>query len=721
MSALAELKLTSRPRLPVVLAAEAAECGLACLTMVARFHGHDIDLNGLRQRFALSLTGASLGSLMRLADALALSGRALRVELATLGKVRLPAILHWDLNHFVVLAAVTGRTVTIHDPSFGKRKLSLAEASKHFTGVVLELAPSAGFVPMAARAPMRLRLLWSRLSGGGSAFAQVMLLSLTLQIAAFAAPFQLQLVVDDAIFRADADLLTVLALGFGALVLVQVGIEALRNYVLKTFGQLLTFQVVGNLVRHLLRLPAEFFEKRHLGDILSRLGSVQPIQEAVTRGVVSAIIDGVMALLAATILFFYSATLAFVVLAAVLLSLLVMLLLYPSYRMRLEEEVIAKAKESSLLMETVRAATTIKLQGREVEREGHWRNYYAEVINTGMSVGKYQITQTLLQSAITGLQTVIVIYLAARMILRGEGFSVGMLFAFLSFRQTFTDRTLGLINQGMQFRLLGLHLERLADIVTSEPEASVEAVPHLGTRGAMRLSAVSFRYGTADPLVFENLNFEIAPGDFIAIAGPSGCGKTTLLKLLLGLHPPTGGTIELDGQRATPELWRAWRTQVGVVMQDDKLLSGSLADNIAFFDPDLDMNRVVTAAEAAQVHEDILRSPMQYLTLVGDMGTTLSAGQRQRVLLARALYRKPKLLILDEGTANLDEETEDAILDLIAHMPITRVVAAHRPAFIRKASKVLRMSGPAQRTATRQVFASAHVAHLRTPSSDLPR
>jgi ATP-binding cassette, subfamily B, bacterial CvaB/MchF/RaxB len=688
-----ELRFGRRPRLPVVLAVEAAECGLACLTMVARFHGHDIDLNGLRQRFALSLTGANLGSLITLADNLGLSPRALRAELAALKKVRQPAILHWDLNHFVVLAAATGKTVTIHDPALGKRTLPLEEVSKHFTGVVLELAPAAGFAPVTARAPMKLSLLWSKFSGGGSAFAQVILLSLALQIATFAAPFQLQLVVDEAIFRADADLLTVLALGFGALVLVQTGIEALRNYALRTFGHLLTFQVVGNLVRHLLRLPADFFEKRHVGDILSRLGSVQPIQEAVTRGVISAIIDGLTAMLAVVILFFYSTMLAFVVLAAVLLSLLFMVVLYPGYRARLEEEIIAKAKENSLLMETVRAATTIKLQGREPEREGHWRNYYAEVINSGMSVGKFQITQSFVQAAITGLQTVIVTYLAARMILRGEGFSIGMLFAFLSFRQTFTDRALGLINQAMQFRLLGLHLERLADIVTAAPDVSAEAKPHINMQGAIRLAAISFRYGAADPFVLEDVSLEITPGDFIAITGPSGSGKSTLLKLLLGLYPPTSGVIELDAQRATPELWRAWRTHVGVVMQDDKLLSGSLADNIAFFDPDLDMDRVVAAAKSAQVHEDIVHSPMQYLSLVGDMGTTLSAGQRQRVLLARALYRRPKLLILDEGTTNLDEETEALILDLIAGMPITRIVATHRLALLRRPSKVFRMQG----------------------------
>ncbi len=686
-----ELNLARKKRLPVMLAAETAECGLACLAMIACYHGHDIDLNGLRQRFSLSLAGASLGGIMSLADTLGLSPRALRVELPALPKVSMPCILHWGLNHFVVLKEATPKYIVIHDPAFGRRKIRIDKVSKYFTGVVLELTPSTTFQPVSARAPMKLSMLWSRLSGAGSAFTQVLLLSLALQIAAFAMPFQLQLVVDEAIFRADADLLTVLALGFGALVLVQAAIEALRDWALKMFGFVLTFQVVGNLVRHLMRLPADYFEKRHIGDIMSRLGSVQPIQDAITRGVVAAIIDGLMAFVAVAILFFYSATLAFVVLAAVFLFLFFVTLLYPTYRARLEEEILAKAKESTLLMETVRAATTIKLQGREAERESHWRNRYAEVINAGVSVGKFQITQNFLQQAITGVQTVIVTFLAARMILRGEGFSVGMLFAFLSFRQTFTDRAFGLINQTMQFRLLGLYLERLSDIVTATPDVQVDNVPALEIRGAMVVNAVSFRYGVADPLVLEGVNMEIRPGDFVAIAGPSGCGKTTMLKLLLGLHQPSDGDIWLDGYRATPELWRAWRARVGVVMQDDKLLSGTLADNIAFFDPDLQMVRVIEAATAARIHEDIMRSPMQYLSLVGDMGTTLSAGQRQRVLLARALYRQPRLIVFDEGTANLDEETEELIWDLIAAMPITRIVVAHRQALIHRAGRVFRV------------------------------
>lgn len=685
-----ELNFARRRRLPVIQGAEAAECGLACIAMVARYHGHDVDLNGLRQRFALSMSGATLRSVMGLADSLGFAPRALKVELSALAKLRLPAILHWDLNHFVVLKSVSRGKAVIHDPAMGARTYSLDDLSKHFTGVALELSPSDTFKKVTARAPIKLTSLWSRMIGFWPAFFQILGLSLALQVVVFALPFQLQLVVDEAIFRADRDLLTVLAIGFGALAVVQAVIEALRAWALQVFGQMLSFQLVGNLVRHMIRLPTDWFEKRHVGDIISRIGSATAIQDVLTRGVIAALIDGLMAMVAILILLLYSPTLAAVVVGAVAINLCLAFSLFPAMRSRTEEQIIESAREQSHIMETVRAATTIKVMGREAERESAWRNLYASAINADVSVGKYQISLSFTQSVITGLQTVLIIYLGARAILAGDGFSVGMLFAFLSFRQTFTDRANALINQAIQFRFLSLHLDRLADIVTAEIETSPAAAPpRLEVRGAMNLTDIGFRYGAADRAILEGLNLTVQPGEFVAITGASGGGKTTLLRLMLGLRRPTVGTITLDGQPATPDLWRSWREQAGVVAQDDRLLSGTVADNIAFFDPDLDMLRVQQAAHAAQVHEDIIRMPMQYLSLVGDMGSSLSGGQKQRVLLARALYRQPRVLILDEGTANLDVQTEEVIGDLIAQLPITRIVVAHRPALLRRADRVL--------------------------------
>ncbi len=678
--------------LPVTLAVEGAECGLACMVMVSRYHGHDVDLNGLRQKFPVSMSGASLRGLMTLADQLGFTTRALKVEMSALGKIKLPAVLHWDLNHFVLLRGVTAKAATIHDPARGKVELSLDEFSKHFTGIVLEISPSASFASVAAKVPVNLSSLWSKLSGLMQGLSQVIALSVALQVVAFALPFQMQLVLDQAVGNNDLNLLTVICLGFGAIAVLQAAVTAMRDWTVQLLGNQMVYQMVGNLLHHLIRLPSSFFEKRHVGDILSRLQSTKAVQDAFTQGVISALIDGAMAVIAGIILFIYAPLLALIVMASLILVLGVTFGFYPVMRARTQESIITSAAEQSHLMETVRAATTIKLMGRENEREGAWRNLYGKTFNASLSLGRYQIWTTFLQSAIIGLQTILVIYLGAHAILTAQGFSVGMLIAFLSFRQTFTDRVISLVTKGFQFRMLGLHLERVGDIIAQDVEIHTNLASPLQFGGGIVAKNLSFRYGATDPWIFQGLDLEINPGEFVAITGASGGGKSTLLKLLLGLQQPEAGQILLDGHPARPELWRSWRAQVGVVAQDDRLMSGTLADNIAFFDPDLDMERVQMAAIAAQVHNDVARMPMNYQTLVGDMGSSLSGGQRQRVLLARALYRQPRALVLDEGTANLDPETEEAIAQLVEQLPITRIVVAHRPALIQRATRVLSVS-----------------------------
>ncbi len=677
--------------LPVVLQTEATECGLACLVMIARYHGHDIDLNALRKTASVSLKGASLKQVMQTAGNLHLSSRPLRVELDQLHKVQTPAILHWDLNHFIVLKKIKGQKVHFIDPGRGLRVMALEKVSDHFSGVVLELSPSADFNTLQDRIKPRLWHLWSKMTGLKRALFQTLSLSIILQAVALAAPFYLQLVVDKAVSPKDSQLLFTLLLGFGGLVIIRALSEAIRGWAILVYGNQMSFQMVGNIVRHLLRLPTAWFEKRHVGDIISRIGSVRPIQEALTESVVALLLDGIMAILTLVVLFAYSPLLGTIVAGMTGLLVFITLLIYPHLRRTEEEAIVTKAIENSHVIESIRAATTIKLFAREAAREAAWRNLFADTINAATSHGKFLVVQKFAETLLVGLQIVICVYFAATLILGDASlFSIGMMFAFLGYQQHFTQSVKMLLQEGIKFRLLSLHLDRLADIVYEDNEGVASlSESSADIKGHISVENVSFRYSDNDPWVLENVNFEFKAGQMTAIKGMSGGGKTTLLKLILGLYAPTTGIIKIDGQELASLGIANWRASIGVVMQDDQLLSGTIADNISFFDPQIDMQKVYKAAIAAQIHDDITAIPMNYLSMVGDMGSVLSGGQRQRVLLARALYQDPKVLFLDEGTANLDHETEKKIADVLEVMSLTRVIIAHRPELIERADKVL--------------------------------
>ena len=678
-----------------ILQAEATECGLASMTMVAQHHGHKVDLGGMRQRFGVSLKGAGLRDLMNMANELGFASQPLRLEPERLKDIALPAVLHWDLNHFVVLKEVRGgRKFVVFDPARGRVEYTPAEMSKHFSGVALEVTPAADFKPVEAKLKTKLTSLWAKLSGFKRSFVQVLILSIVIQLIALASPAYLQLVIDEAVTRYDPDFLLLLALGFGFLYIVNAVTSALRSWVILLLGQSLTFQVAGNILRHLIRLPADFFEKRHVGDIISRMGSIQPIQTALTQSVVAALVDGVMTVATAVLMMIYSWILALIAIGFTVLYLIISLILFPFLRNRQEDLIAKRAKEQSHIIETIRASRAVKLFGREIEREGAWRNLYSDVINSGVAYGKLSIVNQFAARFLFGLQTVLIVYFGASFILAGD-MTVGMLFAFMSYRQNFTARAEGLVNKGIEFRMLGLHLERLSDIVQSEKEEGIE-VPESPIRpmeGKVEMDAVSFRYSKNDPFIFENLSLSIQPGEFIAISGVSGGGKTTLMKVMLGLLKPTSGEVRADGLPLRAFGLLNWRSATGVVMQDDSLLSGTIADSISFFDPQIDMQRVAECAMQAQIHKEISQMPMHYLSMVGDMGAALSGGQRQRIMLARALYHNPRVLFLDEGTANLDEETEKAIADVISEMDITRVVIAHRPELVGRADRVFDMAG----------------------------
>jgi ATP-binding cassette subfamily B protein RaxB len=691
------LHFKARGHLPVIHQTEAAECGLACLAMVASYYGHRIDLNTLRRRYPVSLKGVTLRAVIHVASQLRLASRAIRFELEHLRSLRLPAIVHWDMNHLVVLKSATRRSVTVHDPAGGQRSFSLAEASKHLTGVALELSPSADFVAKDERARLPFSTFWSQLSGSGHALLQVLVLSVVLELFVIASPFYLQLTVDEVIARGDVDLLIVLALGFALFTAIKVAANSMRSFILLIVQNVMHFQIGARLFHHLVRLPISYFEKRHIGDILSRFTSIEPIRAALAEGVITAVIDGVMALATIAMIFVYSAKLALVVLTAFVLYGVVRIGLYRILRQRNLAVIEAKAQENSTFIETLRAIQTLKLFNRESDREGQWLNRYADVVSANVRLGRTKVAFSTINDAIFGLENIITIYLAARMAL-ADVFTIGMIFAFMSYKGQFIEKGVQLIEKALDFRILELHLERLADIALSKLERGHDQVLAYirPIEGRIELRNVFFRYAESEPFVLEDFSLAIEPGEFVAITGPSGGGKTTLMKIMLGLLEPTHGDVLIDGIPLSSVGARAYREQIGAVMQEDQLLSGSIADNICFFDPSFDQQRMIECARLARIHDEIMAMPMTYNSLIGDMGSSLSGGQKQRVLLARALYRQPRMLFLDEGTAHLDVDNEKRINESLRCLNMTRISVAHRPDITSGAHRTLRVEGHSQ-------------------------
>ena len=676
--------------LPEFHQAAATECGLACLAMIACYYGRQTDLNTLRRVHPVSLKGTTLRTVMDTAAKLGLAGRPLRLEIANLRNLRTPAILHWDMNHFVVLRQVDRSGLTIHDPGFGIRRHSFAEVSKHFTGVALELTPDQTFRRQKAAPKLSLFDCLGQISGLAPVLIQTLVLSVVLQLYVLASPFYMQIVIDNAIAKNDHDLLLVLAMGFALLLLINNGATLIRARLLIYAQSTLAFQMGTGLFRHLLRLPMAYFEKRHVGDLVSRFSSTAPVRALLAEGLVTTLIDGVMALLTVAMMFLYQPTLSQVALAAVTLYLALRTGSYYPMRRRMLQLIEARSRENSAFIETMRAVQSIKIFTRETERSAVWMNRYAHVVQAEASTGFLAQIFQLANQTVFGLENVLIIYLGARAALAGD-MTIGMLFAFISYKQHFVDKAASLIGRAIEYRMLDLHLDRLADIACAEPEEehSRPAAYHQPIEGNIEIRDLCFRYAEGDPFVFRNVNVSIRSGDYVAITGPSGCGKTTLLKVMLGLLEPSSGEILIDGVPLRILGHEAFRRSIGVVMQDDQLLSGSIADNICFFDESFELEHMMHCAELAGIHEAICRMPMAYNSLIGDMGTSLSGGQKQRVLLARALYRRPRLLFMDEGTSHLDIATERQVTAAVKALGLTRVIIAHRPETIASAPRRL--------------------------------
>ncbi|MEQ9258541.1 MAG: peptidase domain-containing ABC transporter [Roseovarius sp.] len=679
-------------RLPLILQAEAAECGLACLAMIAGYHGHHADTATLRRRHGFSLKGATLKDVIAVADRIGLAARPLRLELHELPMLKTPCILHWDLNHFVVLKSVSRDGITLHDPAEGLRRVAMADVSRHFTGVALELAPTGGFETAAPPPRVRMRALLGHVTGLRRALGHLLILALALEVLALLAPLFVALTVDQAIVSADRSLLLTLLVAFGLLLVVQTSISFLREWMLIRLGASLKVQSRKNLFTHLVALPAGYFETRHVADVMSRFDSQNTILQTLSTDLVIALLDGLMCVVTLAVMFLLAPVLASIALVGAVAYSLLRWAFYMPLRQASSEAIIWAARRDSHFLETLRGMKAIKLFNGQTDRRAHWLNLLVETTNRQIATQRLNLLFRTANAFLLGALALGIVYMAARMILDNL-FSVGLLVAFLAYMDMFLRRASGLVDTFVDLRMLGIHAERLADIALTAPEPRSETLERPRGRAAVAIEVrdLSFRYGPNEPYVLEKLTFRIEPGTSVAFAGPSGCGKTTLLKLLAGLLEPSSGTVLADGVPIARLGGEAWRARLGVVMQDDVLFAGSIADNISFFAAESDPERIERCARMAAVHDDIAAMPMGYGTLIGDMGTSLSGGQKQRVLLARALYRQPGLLLLDEATSHLDVTRERIVNDTLRKLDATRISVAHRPETIRAADRVIRL------------------------------
>ena len=688
--ALPDLRFWRGARVPFILQTEAGECGLACLAMVAGHWGHRVDLASLRRRFSVSLKGATLKSLISMANAMSLQARPLKVELDKLQSLALPCILHWNMSHFVVLVAIDRKGVVIHDPAIGRRRMPLSDVSRHFTGIALELTPSSQFRRIEETRRLGLRDIMGRVVGLKRGLCQILLIGVAMQACSLVLPFYLQWVVDEAIVAADHNLVTVLGTGFLLLVAMQTIMSAFRSWAATALATSLNFQWFGNAFDHLMKLPLLYFEKRHLGDIVSRFGSIQTIQRSLTTQFVDGIIDGLLVIGTFIVMALYSLSLTAVAAAAVALYVLLRSSMFSSLRDATSEQIVHAARQQSHFMESARGVQSIRLFNRAPERRIGWMNALADQFNADLRISRLAISYQTANTFLFGSERIIVVWMAALAVLDGH-FSVGMLLAYLSYKDQFTQRLAALVDKLFELRMLRLHLDRLADLMLTEPEkdpADVEFDVE-GIAPSIELRNVSFRYADGEPDVIKGLNLSIAAGECVALAGASGCGKTTLVKLMLGLVEPTEGDILIGGIKLDTLGLANYRQLTGTVMQEDHLFAGSVGDNICFFDPAPVHERIRSSARLAAIDDEIMAMPMGYETLVGDIGTGLSGGQKQRILLARALYKMPRMLYLDEATSHLDVGNEQLVNAAIRGIMLTRIIVAHRPETIAMAQRVI--------------------------------
>ncbi|MFN0708942.1 colicin V export peptidase/ABC transporter CvaB [Escherichia coli] len=684
------LDLRWQRRVPVIHQTETAECGLACLAMICGHFGKNIDLIYLRRKFNLSARGATLAGINGIAEQLGMATRALSLELDELRVLKTPCILHWDFSHFVVLVSVKRNRYVLHDPARGIRYISREEMSRYFTGVALEVWPGSEFQSETLQTRISLRSLINSIYGIKRTLAKIFCLSVVIEAINLLMPVGTQLVMDHAIPAGDRGLLTLISAALMFFILLKAATSTLRAWSSLVMSTLINVQWQSGLFDHLLRLPLAFFERRKLGDIQSRFDSLDTLRATFTTSVIGFIMDSIMVVGVCVMMLLYGGYLTWIVLCFTTIYIFIRLVTYGNYRQISEECLVREARAASYFMETLYGIATVKIKGMVGIRGAHWLNMKIDAINSGIKLTRMDLLFGGINTFVTACDQIVILWLGAGLVIDNQ-MTIGMFVAFSSFRGQFSERVASLTSFLLQLRIMSLHNERIADIALHEKEEKKPEIEIVADMGPISLetNGLSYRYDSQSAPIFSALSLSVAPGESVAITGASGAGKTTLMKVLCGLFEPDSGRVLINGIDIRQIGINNYHRMIACVMQDDRLFSGSIRENICGFAEEMDEEWMVECARASHIHDVIMNMPMGYETLIGELGEGLSGGQKQRIFIARALYRKPGILFMDEATSALDSESEHFVNVAIKNMNITRVIIAHRETTLRTVDRVI--------------------------------
>ncbi len=682
-------------RYPALLQLSETDCGAACLSMILRYFGKHVSINRLRDLANVSREGSSLYSIAEAAETLGFHSRGIKASFDHLEKVELPAIAHWEGFHYVVLYEVKPNRVVIADPAIGLRKLTREQFEKGWTGYLLLLTPTPKLEGVEESKTTSGRFL-PLLKPYRSLLFEIFLASLVLQLFGLASPIFTQVIVDNVLVHKSTSMLNILLVGMLFIAVFQTATTALRYYLLVHTTRRIDMQMVVEFYRHVLSLPMRYFEERKVGDILKRFNENAHIRDFLTGRALGVTLDCLMIFVYLALMFYYNVKLTLLALVFIPGYIALTLVVTPIFKRQYREAFEKSAEADSQMVESVSGVGTVKATA--AERSIRWKleGLIVKSLNVQFRSALTGMATISIGNMLQTLNTIFLFWYGAHLVIDGE-LSVGQLVAFNVLVGNVTRPILSVVDLWREFQEISIAFERLNDVFDAKPEEdpTVQArikMPRI--RGQIKFDNVTFRYPTrADKNALQNVNLEILPGQTVALVGRSGAGKTTFANLLLRLHQPNEGRIFIDGHDLRQVSIASLRSQVGVVPQDVFLFSGTIRENIAFGDPDAPLEQVVGASMLAGAHEFVSELPLGYETKIGERGQSLSGGQKQRIAIARALFKKPRILIFDEATSALDTESERAIqqnLDQILKDRTTLIIA-HRLSTVRNADMIVVM------------------------------